>query len=291
MPELDPLGRPPRRPSFTPRTGDFDAMVGRARRRRRHHYQVAGAGLASVLAVVAFVSANGAGSVGLDPVEPLTGVTASPSTAPSPEPTPEEPPASEPPEEEQAGAPSEEPTGEPAPGFHPAPPPTATPYPAAPSRPRPAVTRDEVANDPAKICDTDPSFVTATGWCLRYDGPALVQAEVPHEYRLLACRSAGRGAATLTFETEQQVDFVVSQGERQEWHWSGGYEFPRNETRVSVAEGRCARWIVGWDATGDDGDPLRPGEYWISPYLLPSDWGAGTGGMSVASAYDLEVTE
>ena len=298
MPELDPLGRPPRRPSFAPRSGDFDAMVGRAKRRRRRHYQAAGAGLAGVLAIVAVASVNGAGSVGLDPVQPATGVTASPSTAPSPVPTAS---PSETPSEEPGASPSEEPdappSGEPSPApgeWHTEAPPSydADEEPHRPARSRPVFVRDDVANDPAKVCDTDPSFVTAAGWCLRYDGPSRVQSEVPNEYRLLACRhQPGRGGATLTFDTEQQVDFVVTQGQREEWHWSAGYAFPRRETTVRVEEGRCARWTVVWDGTGDDGDPLRAGSYWISPYLMPSDWGAGTGAMGVGSAYEVEITD
>lgn len=294
MPELDPLPRRPRPPSFAPRTGDYAAVVGRAKRRRRKHLSGAGAGLAGVLAVVALTT-GGAGTIGLRPVEPVTSPggatyeTGAPEESAAPDPRP---------------APSPEKSGEPAPDESPAPgdepdaevtidpgplDPGEDPHP--PAAVRPVFVREIVPNDPGKVCETDPSFVTPTGWCLRYDGPSVVQVGVVHEYRLYVCRHLGRGPGTLTFGTEQQIDFRVTSGDsRVEWTWAGGYRFPKQETKVTVAEGRCVRWTVEWDATGNDGDPMRAGAYSFSPDLDDVDWGSGMY-ASASTAYPLEIVE
>jgi hypothetical protein len=299
MPDLDPLPNRPRVPVFTPRTGDYAAMVGRAKHRRRRHLAGAGAGFAGVAVVVAIATGGAGGTFGLEPVRPATtGVHAAGETpAPSATPEPSETPTATTAPGETAAAPNDpagpteaaQPAGSAAPGDPGDEQPDDQPPPRATA---PVVVRDEVANDTTKVCDTDPSVVTAAGWCLRYDGPASVRAGDNHVYRSLLCRTVGRGAATVTFQTEQQVDFrVTGPNGREEWHWAGGWTFPPNETRVTVPEGRCARWTVQWDATGDDGDLVRPGSYSISPDILVSDWGEGTSGaMVVSSIYDLEIT-
>ena len=294
MPELDPLPRRPRPPSFAPRTGDYAAVVGRAKRRRRKHLSGAGAGLAGMFVVVALATGGGS-TVGLRPVEPVTSPggttyeTGAPeeSATPDPEVTPSP---------EKSGEPA--PDGSAAPGEVPGPEETIDPGPLDPGEDphppavtRPVFVRDEVADDTTRVCTVPATFVASTGWCLHYSGPSLVQIGVVHEYRLEVCRQAGRGTGTLTFPTEQQIDFQVTSGDqRVEWSWVGRYRFPRKETAVSAAEGRCVRWTVQWDATGNDGDPMRAGTYQFVPHLTHVDWGSGASG-SVGMSAELEIVE
>jgi hypothetical protein len=298
MPDLDPLPGRPRVPDFRPRTGDYATVVGRAKGRRRRHLTAASAGAAGVAVVVALSVGGGGGSFGLKPVEPaLPGTTsapaappaASPTAEPQPEPENTATPATTTPDPEGPGA-SEEPS--------PAPVPVESPVSAGPDEPHghplpvppPVVVKDFIRNPATELCDSDPSLLSGAGWCLRYQGPAQVASGTVHEYRTLACRPAGRGDGVLRFDTAQEVEFVVRYGEREEWRWSGGYKFPKDRHDVAVDEGYCARWTIEWDATGDDGDPLRPGTYSMSPYVATVFEGNGLW-MSTASAYSLEVTE
>lgn len=295
MPDFEPLPRRPRAPVFEPRTGDFAVVVGKAKHRRRRHLGAAGAGVAGLAAVVALSTGGAGGTFGLDPAPPAAGVTAPPET-PAPSESPEPEPTASPDPEGSAAPGGEE---EPGPNGGPATEPGETPIDDGPLRPdrplraRPVFVRDDIAKSPTMVCDTDLGvLVPAAGWCLHYDGPSTAQIGVEIPYRLLACRHIGRGGATLTFDTEQQVEFeVTGSGGRREWHWSADYPFPQRKNTVRVEDGRCARWTIEWDAIGDDGDYLRPGGYSFSPTLSPSDWGAGTGPMAVGAAYGLTLTE
>jgi Intracellular proteinase inhibitor len=294
MPELDPLPRPPRPPVLAPRTGDFAEVVTRARHRRRGRYGAAGASMAGLVAVVALAASHSGGTYGLEPAPPaattVTGGDASPAPSPTASPADTTPPSA------TATAAPGDTTGDgtyggsggtPAPGEVTIDP--GEPLPGA-AAVRPVVVRDEIAYDATVVCDSDPSVVSATGWCLRYAGPTTAQQGVDQTYRVLACRHPGRGAATLTFPTEQQVEFSVYDYDRTEWHWSADYPFPKRQTSVTVGEARCARWSVHWDTTGDDGDPVAPGQYSLSPDVLASDWGDGVA-MSYGTAIDLTITE
>ncbi|HVF05775.1 MAG TPA: hypothetical protein VNA20_13115 [Frankiaceae bacterium] len=287
MPDLDPLPRRPRPPVLAPRTGDYPGVVRRARRRRARQAGAAGAGVTSVLAVVLLAGGSGAGTFGLDPLPPAASVPGEPATTSSPGESPAPDPTAAPAEEhpeEPAGTASPEPEPEPEPepsGVAAEPEPTEPageepqrdPHRPAPSRP--VLARDEVGYDSIAGCAASP-FLAESGWCVVYQGHDEVAVGRSYEYRLLACRPTGRGAGTVRFDTEQQVELAVAAGNgRVEWTWSRGYEFPRAEVTVGVPEGRCGRWTVTWDVTRTDGDPLRAGTYWISPSLLVTDWGDG----------------
>ncbi len=294
MPELGPLPRRPRAPVLQPRDGDYLGVVDRARHRRRRHLGATGAGVAGAAAVLAFAISHGGGTYGLQPVSPPAGVGRQVHGDPT---APPESPNSDPgPASPSATADAGRDGGSAGPGEATDPGDVAGPVPgepggtAAPPHVRPVVVRDDVADDPTSVCDTDPSIVTATGWCLRYVGPRTIRTGSTHTYRVLACRSVGRGTATLTFSTEQQVDFRVYTPYRTEWHWSQDYPFPKRESTVTVADSRCARWSVTWDSVGDDGDAVPPGSYTFSPDVLVSDWGTG-GAMSVGTAYTFTIEE
>lgn len=298
MPELDPLPGRPRVPDFTPRTGDYAAVVGRAKNRRRKHLGAAGAGMAGVAAVVALSAGAGGGTFGLQPVQPaapgysVSGPSPSPEESPSPAPSqaaatrqparpgdPAPPPASPAPEPGRAEPdPGEEAVDDGPRGEEP-----------RPLAVRPVFVRDTVPYNAVGSCWTDPSVVAATGWCLGYDGPERVRVGDVHTYRVLACRVPGRGAKALRFASEQQIDFRLlgNEGET-EWQWSAGYPFPRNKTSVEVADSACARWSVEWDATKNDGTPLAVGHYSMNPDVLAplSDEII----MATGTAYSFEVT-
>ncbi|HWL35885.1 MAG TPA: BsuPI-related putative proteinase inhibitor [Frankiaceae bacterium] len=300
MPELDPLPQRPRVPVFAPRTGDYAAVVGRAHHRRRRHLASAGAGVAGVAVLVALTTGGAAGSFGLDPVQPAKGIEApeeSPVPGESPTPEPSEEPTAGPGESEEPGEnggpeespePQEEPRPsesdvviDPGPGGDDPPPPARKPY----------VLREDVPMQTAQ-CETDAGPAAAAGWCFRYEGLASVRAGEVHPYRMSVCRHLGRGTGTLKFAGEQQVDFVVQGNGRDEWRWSGGYEFGKAPTEVKVAESRCVRWTVTWDGTDDFGEHVRPGQYQMSPDLKVTDWGDAIGGStSYGFGYPLEVTE
>ncbi len=271
MPDLPPLPPAPSRPVIVPRTGDLPVVYWRASRRRRAQAGATAVVASSALFALVAMSAYGGGTSSLhtvDPAGPGGSVAsgppaaaaaappgaAAPSTAPSPAPLPAESPE---PEESPGGS-------SPAPEADRS---------AQPARPRPVVRRDDVPLDPSLCERTDlPPVTESDGWCLVFPGnPFVVTSGEARDYALLACRETGRGTGTLRFSTEQQVDFVVERNYRREWHWSAGYPFAARPTGVDVAEGRCARWTVTWDTTGDDGDLLPPAEYEMSALLLQED--------------------
>jgi hypothetical protein len=299
MSELDPLPQRPRVPVFAPRTGDYAAVVGRAQHRRRRHLAGAGAGVAGVAVLVALTTGGAGGSFGLDPVQPATGVVApEESAAPGESPTlaPTGSPSAEPSATPgETGAPGEStgPREEPRPSESEVRIDPDDPDHTVPPRvtEKPYVLREDVEMV-ASRCEPDGAAPAATGWCFYYDGPASVRAGDAHPYRINVCRLPGRGARTLRYDGEQQVDFVVGNNTRDEWRWSGGYDFGTDPTEVTVNESRCSRWTVTWDGTDAYGEHVRPGEYTMSPELKVSDWGdAINNGTSYGFGYALEVTE
>jgi hypothetical protein len=291
MPDLDGLPRHPRPPVFAPRTGDFAAVVAKAKHRRRTHLGASGAGLAGLVAVFALAVSHGAGTYGLQPAPPAAVVGTSrhgqaSATPAAPDTAVVDGTASRPGGRTGGGI-----TGTTAGGT------VATPAPGGGTAPRgqvprPVVVRDDVLKPFGDLCDTDPSSITATGWCLWFDEPGYVKTGGDAAFVIMACRYQGTGAKTLKYFTDQQIDFEIdsdSNGSHQVWKWSHGYTFPKHETTVTVGDGRCARWTVHWNTTGNDGVRLKPGQYWLAPSLLPYDWG----GMSIgydAGMYGIEVT-
>jgi hypothetical protein len=283
MPELDPLPHRPSAPVLRPRTGDFDGVVSRAKHRRRRHTGLAGAGVAGGVAVAAVVLLGHAQvPYGLRPAPPVasigghpTGSHATAATKPGAVPGATQPT----PGAGGGGAPrgTGATTAAPGDGHGPV---VAAPVPAgggaagAAAR-RPVFVRDDVPND-TEVCDTDPSIVTATGWCLRYEGPDVAHLGETYAYRMYACRHVGRGAQTLTFHDEGQVDIRVRNNDRTLWRWSHGWKFPAHRNTVRVADGRCARWTMTWNTVADDRKPIVPGDYSVDVDFDVDDWGNGT---------------
>jgi hypothetical protein len=291
MPELDPLPHRPSAPVFRPRTGDFDGVVSRARHRRRRHTGVAGASVVGGVAVAAFVLLGHAQvPYGLRPAQPVASVGGYP-TGGHPTAARQPAPGATQPASGAGGGVAPRGTGAttapPGEGHGPVAVPPAPVGDTAPLRTKPVFVRDDVANDTA-VCDSDPSLVTATGWCLRYAWPAVAHLGETTTFRVYACRHIGRGAQTLTFRDDQQVEFTVGTYGRTLWRWSQGWKYPAHRNTVRVAEGRCARWTVTWRTVADDHRPIAPGGYNVNVNVDTNDWGEGPS-MSAGMGGDITI--
>lgn len=158
------------------------------------------------------------------------------------------------------------------------------PTPTAPAdpgtAPRPRVRREQTGAPPTCAADLDGDRGTRVGggWCLV---PAAVLASDQNVVTLSmsVCRNAP-SASWLTFPTDQQVDFVVSQQSATLWTWSRGQQFARRQSSLLTPYNECWEWAVDWDQTDEQGRLVDPGAYTLS-VTSPADELAGMGRTTI----------
>lgn len=283
MPDLDPLPTP-RRPALPPREGDWDDMTRRVGRRRRARLAAAGGMAAATVAIAVLVSVT---SPDLDRLvaDPVTSGSASPTAAETvPPPTPESPSPVAPPTSPAPGATSE-PVAEPSATA--APSPTAEPTSEPSGPPHATMRRTEVAFEATRGCT--PGSGEGPGWCVRVPPNATAQAGDPRDYVLDYCRLTGSGAATITFHSVYEIWFHVARGSDPVYVYGDETWSPATHSTV-VRAGRCARWTLTWDATDEDGLPLRPGDYDVSVGLR-AGFSSSPGASSTVYGFSLRISE
>jgi hypothetical protein len=94
-----------------------------------------------------------------------------------------------------------------------------------------------------------------SAWCLYTAGPDRHDA-----ITMTVCRSAKPADGTpLTFETTQEVDFVVSAQGRALWTWSTGRTFRESRHELVVGYNGCYDWTTPWDGRDGRGRRVKAG--------------------------------
>ena len=239
-------------PELPPYPGQADAALHLVHVRRRRAAAVAASAAGAVVVASLLVSARGTGVATVDPARPVV-TTAAPDVRRTPAPPPAR--AARPGVVTvTASAPA--PVASPAPRrttAAPSPTRPATPGSAAPAGPR----RDPVLREHF----TDAVTCAGIGpWCAAAEivGPASAK-----RLRIYACHPAWQEEAALTFDTVQEVDFVIARegSNVEEWVWSADRTFAPDRHVLTAPGGTCFAWSTPWNGLHDDGTPLQPGSY------------------------------
>ena len=84
----------------------------------------------------------------------------------------------------------------------------------------------------------------------------------------LKVENEGSRPVTLTFPTGQRYDFVVMTLDQQViWVWSHGKQFTQAVNTLTLSPGQEAEFEEEWDQTDNDGNPIRPGTYFVKGIL------------------------
>ncbi|HVE74577.1 MAG TPA: BsuPI-related putative proteinase inhibitor [Mycobacteriales bacterium] len=271
-------------PAFSAREQGYVEAQAVARRRRRRQLGYAGGGATMLSAVLigALLLPGQGGLQVLGPAsnpaptgtgEPSSGPgssdvspTPTTSTAPGPIPTfgllPH--PASPRPEPSETAQP--DPNASPDPDASPGG--TADEQPLA--GPEPTLT----TYDPSRPCASFTDRTDTAGYCIYYDGQLKAAAGSVAHLAAAICRLPGQGPGSLRSANGQYAEFRISvNGEDYVWSWGKGRRFARESRTFTLAEGRCLRFAVTWDLTGDDGRALPAGDYWLDarPLVYPGE--------------------
>lgn len=276
MPEPLPPGLPPRiSPPSAPQRS-FAAAIGTAASRRRRRFAgVSGTALALLLTATAVtllptdaggdrlsVAESGALDASAAPGSPAPEQSQPPATsapaAPTPEPDESEEPTAAPAPQEpgpQQTAEAERPDEEPEPSAAP-PAPAAEPEVGPPS--------EVVAMRSGQSCDGS-GPTPAQGWCSYYDGALQGRSGETVVLATNVCRLPGQAAGRLTTPDGEHTRFAVGRQSTSTpvWDWRTGRRFRPEATTFVVDAGRCVRWFVSWNVTGNAGQALAPGEYYL----------------------------
>lgn len=121
----------------------------------------------------------------------------------------------------------------------------------------------DVAFDATKGCN-GAGPTPANGWCSYYDGATTARSGTNAVLATSVCRMPGQPTGTLVFGDGRQADFAVGpQSYPAVWTWSKGRRFATTSSTITVAPGRCVRWLVTWGVRDDGGAPLAPGSYYV----------------------------
>ena len=275
-------------PPLEPRSGDYDAMLDRAARRRRTRRVRALAVATPVVALaVAFATLPAPDdAASLRPANAEATESPEPSGEPSSEPTPTAEPGTEPtpsgepePTAEPTGDPTTEPepSGDPEPGADPEP--SGSPYPTQTVPPKtrspqlvlPDTARyDYVPGYAPADCRTE-RFATAApdsvNWCADYVG----DTELAHDSRVVTafrlCRSAAADAGTITrYENGQNWMKVRAVDADGEVPWTFSKTPDPKPPAITVQPGDCVEWAVSWTVR------MAPGAYRLNPVFVVREY-------------------
>jgi hypothetical protein len=84
----------------------------------------------------------------------------------------------------------------------------------------------------------------------------------------LKVENKGSQPVTLTFPSGQRYDFVVMTLDRQIfWVWSHGKAFTLAFGTITLSPGQELEFEEEWAQTDNDGNPVRPGTYFVKGIL------------------------
>ncbi len=272
MPDSIPgLPDPVAAPSFPVDDQGYAGSRAAATRRRRRQLALAGGGATTLSAMLvgALLLPGPGGPQVLGPAQPSVPITEPSGTATSrPTPRPGSPTPS------ASGVPgplatvlgalsrpsrSPAPTASPRPAMTPSP--GSRPAPANPgepiSGPEPTVT----SYDDSRACDGS-GPTAANGWCSYYDGERQAARGTEAVLAAAVCRRPGQGPGTLRADDGEYAGFfAATRSDGVVWSWAHGKRFETEPHAFAVAEGRCLRFAVVWDLSGNDGQALPAGSY------------------------------
>ncbi|MDP3712416.1 MAG: hypothetical protein Q8R60_08025 [Mycobacteriales bacterium] len=253
---------------FPVRPGGADAVLAAARvRRLRRALASGGAALAlTAVPLVVVASAGAPRNDSLVAVSPT--VTSQPAEAPasaspsasasSSDPTPSPPssaasPTSSPPAVPEASEDTESPViSRPA----------TTPRPPRQSAAAP-VTRSSSTIETVDLCDGGLTDATSS-WCARYTGPATARRGQSVLLSFELCRYPTAGDATISYDSELEVDAYVGSYDTPDWRAGQGIAYSATPHSEVLRAGSCIVWSSPWDTRGADGFLVVPGEYSFS---------------------------
>jgi hypothetical protein len=225
---------------------------------RRRRFAFAGAGSAAAVAVVAaagIFAGTTAGSDSLRIDQPATGPSAHSSAVAVSESTDVGTTAGT----SSVTAPRPDgPTTQPRPAAAPAPSGRPSASPRSEHGTHGPVTRKD--REFGQVCQGDQWLVGTGGaktsdWCVMVTPPESREATSQPTLTFTICRSTTKDSGALTYDTAQEVEFVVSvpATDKKMWTWSTGQRFPRTRHVLHRGSSQCFDWQTSWDWRDDRG--------------------------------------